>query len=148
MKTWSCVLALPLLLGAQVAFGKTVICHVPPDNPDNRHTISIGDAAVPAHLAHGDCLGPCEPVCGCPFAPAPLSNVNCAGGTFCQLTGPGAAECQFFCIGPPACSCGGVPGCCDATPCCEDCPGAGAPECNVSGCACDPPECCFTVGCP
>jgi hypothetical protein len=39
--------------------GKVVVCHVPPGNPKNRHTIEIGQSAVPAHLAHGDTLGPC-----------------------------------------------------------------------------------------
>ncbi len=39
--------------------GKSVICHIPSGNPDNRHTIEVGQSAVPAHLAHGDTLGPC-----------------------------------------------------------------------------------------
>jgi hypothetical protein len=39
--------------------GKAIICHYPPGNPGNRHTIEIGQPAVPAHLAHGDTLGPC-----------------------------------------------------------------------------------------
>jgi hypothetical protein len=39
---------------------KVVICHIPPGNPDNPRTISVGEPAVPAHLAHGDSLGPCE----------------------------------------------------------------------------------------
>lgn len=34
--------------------GKVDICHVPPGNPENAHLISIGQAAVRAHLAHGD----------------------------------------------------------------------------------------------
>jgi hypothetical protein len=38
---------------------KAVICHYPPGNPGNRHTIEVGQPAVPAHLAHGDTLGPC-----------------------------------------------------------------------------------------
>jgi len=38
------------------------ICHVPPGNPGNRHTIHVGESAVPAHLAHGDHRGPCEEV--------------------------------------------------------------------------------------
>ena len=38
---------------------KTTICHIPPGNPANAHTICVGDAAVPAHVAHGDALGSC-----------------------------------------------------------------------------------------
>jgi hypothetical protein len=40
--------------------GKVTICHVPPGNPDNQHTISVGASAVAAHLAHGDYLGECK----------------------------------------------------------------------------------------
>lgn len=36
------------------------ICHFPPGNPDNHHTILVDVAAVPAHRAHGDTLGPCN----------------------------------------------------------------------------------------
>jgi hypothetical protein len=35
------------------------ICHLPPGNPGNRHTIHVGESAVPAHLAHGDFEGRC-----------------------------------------------------------------------------------------
>jgi hypothetical protein len=38
---------------------KQAVCHIPPGNPDNAHTIVVDDSAVPAHLAHGDTLGPC-----------------------------------------------------------------------------------------
>jgi hypothetical protein len=38
---------------------KVTICHRPPGNPGNAHTISVGAAAVPAHLGHGDTLGAC-----------------------------------------------------------------------------------------
>lgn len=43
---------------------KVTICHVPPGNPSNAHTITIGEAAVPAHLANhdGDSLGACKPI--------------------------------------------------------------------------------------
>ena len=40
--------------------GKTLLCHYPPGNPANRHNICVGDAAVPAHLSHGDTLGACH----------------------------------------------------------------------------------------
>ncbi|MCH8880031.1 MAG: hypothetical protein IID34_09125 [Planctomycetes bacterium] len=40
--------------------GRVAICHVPPGNPNNAHTITVNEDAVPAHLAHGDYCGPCE----------------------------------------------------------------------------------------
>ena len=42
--------------------GKVLICHVPPGNPDNAHTICISENAVPGHFANhkGDHCGPCE----------------------------------------------------------------------------------------
>ncbi len=40
--------------------GVTVtLCHIPPGNPANPQTIEVAQAAVPAHLAHGDSLGAC-----------------------------------------------------------------------------------------
>jgi hypothetical protein len=39
---------------------RATVCHVPPGNPDNEHTIVVGVSAVAAHLRHGDYLGPCE----------------------------------------------------------------------------------------
>jgi hypothetical protein len=38
---------------------KTTICHIPPGNPENAHTLCVGTPAVDAHLAHGDHLGSC-----------------------------------------------------------------------------------------
>jgi len=40
---------------------KCTICHVPPGNPPNAHTITIGCSAVDAHMRNhpGDCMGPC-----------------------------------------------------------------------------------------
>lgn len=40
---------------------KVSICHVPPGNPEDAHTLSVASAAVDAHLAHGDSLGECSP---------------------------------------------------------------------------------------
>jgi hypothetical protein len=47
--------------GAGYGYGavKVTLCHIPPGNPANAHTITVGAPAVPAHLAHGDTLGPC-----------------------------------------------------------------------------------------
>ncbi len=43
------------------AASKVTICHIPPGNPGNAHTIAVGEPAVAAHVAnHGDTLGACE----------------------------------------------------------------------------------------
>jgi hypothetical protein len=39
---------------------KVKICHIPPGNPDNAHTIRVSENAVDAHLEHGDTLGKCK----------------------------------------------------------------------------------------
>lgn len=39
---------------------KVLLCHISPDNPDQRETICVGPRAVADHLAHGDYLGPCD----------------------------------------------------------------------------------------
>lgn len=38
---------------------KIEICHIPPGNPDNAHTLSISVNALKAHLAHGDYIDEC-----------------------------------------------------------------------------------------
>lgn len=40
--------------------GWITICHIPPGNPANAHTITISINAWPAHQAHGDYEGSCE----------------------------------------------------------------------------------------
>jgi hypothetical protein len=44
---------------AQGAASKVAICHAPPGNPANAHTIVVGEKAVQAHMAHGDTGGSC-----------------------------------------------------------------------------------------
>lgn len=39
---------------------KITICHIPPGNPAEKNTITIGESALGAHLAHGDTLGECK----------------------------------------------------------------------------------------
>ncbi len=47
--------------GAKACMGKKqLVCHVPPGNPANAHTICVGKSAVDPHLAnHPDSLGAC-----------------------------------------------------------------------------------------
>jgi hypothetical protein len=39
---------------------KITICHIPPGNPENAHSIEIDIHAWPAHEAHGDVIGDCD----------------------------------------------------------------------------------------
>lgn len=57
-----------LVLKSQAASGdtscgqngdKVLVCHVPPGNPSNAHTLCVAASAVKAHQAHGDALGSC-----------------------------------------------------------------------------------------
>jgi hypothetical protein len=53
------------------------LCHIPPGNSENAHTIEVGQAAVPAHLAHGDTLGECAGEC--PPYPSPVAATGQSG---------------------------------------------------------------------
>ena len=57
--------ALALLLpgSAAAAQDKVKVCHRPPDNPLNYHTITISPKALADHLAHGDIVGECQFAC-------------------------------------------------------------------------------------
>ena len=51
---------------------KTTICHIPPGNPANAHTICVGNPAVPHHMKnHGDLVGACQAETMCPPPPPP-----------------------------------------------------------------------------
>ncbi|HTG18066.1 MAG TPA: hypothetical protein VK747_22660 [Blastocatellia bacterium] len=39
--------------------GQVTICHIPPGNPNAARTITVGAAALEAHLNHGDLPFPC-----------------------------------------------------------------------------------------
>lgn len=52
---------------------KITICHIPPGNPANAHSITVSINALDAHLAHGDFIGSCNPAAPVPPpAPAPV----------------------------------------------------------------------------
>lgn len=52
-------LMVPAMAVAAAPKEKVDVCHVPPGNPGNAHTISISGNALKAHLGHGDTEGPC-----------------------------------------------------------------------------------------
>ena len=60
----SFVSAVLLLLGSTGVYGKgnakVNVCHIPPDDLLNLHTIKISEKALDTHLAHGDVLGACD----------------------------------------------------------------------------------------
>jgi len=69
---------------------KVTLCHIPPGDPANAQTIVVGQAAVEAHLAHGDYLGECHQACDGVPSPVPKtgqttcwdqsgSPIDCAG---------------------------------------------------------------------
>ena len=113
--------------------GKVTICHVPPGNPDNAHTISVSPNAANAHLAHGDYCGPCvsatcadDADCGeqeicvdgeCVTPPECQTDEDCAGAEICV---------DGECVTPPECQTD------------EDCPGA---ETCIDGECVPPGEC-------
>lgn len=55
-------LASQLLMGRS---SKVLVCHMPPGHPENAHVISVSENAVPAHLAHGDCVVVSASECPC-----------------------------------------------------------------------------------
>jgi hypothetical protein len=64
---------------------KTTICHIPPGNPANAHTLCVGNASVEAHLAHGDQLGSCATECTPP--PGDTTGTTGTGGDTTGSTG-------------------------------------------------------------
>jgi hypothetical protein len=55
---------LAFVAAANGANEKVEICHIPPGNPGNAHFITVGESAVPAHVAnHGDEVVPGDGSC-------------------------------------------------------------------------------------
>ena len=95
--------------------GKTCLCHVPPGNPDNAHTVCVGSDAAPAHFDHGDTLGACQSMCGDTF---PECDGTCSDGFF------------------PFCAQSDITGDCVCSSCvCLDDNSAGCNDCDECVCA-------------
>jgi hypothetical protein len=89
---------------------KVCVCHHPPGNPNNAHTICVGAAAAKAHLKHGDTEGECPVPCD--------ENDDCGSDQFCKRSGDVCADdspgvctdvlspCPTVII--PVCGCDGV----------------------------------------
>jgi len=70
---------------------KTTICHIPPGNPANAHTICVGNSAVPHHMQnHGDLVGACQAETMCPPPPPPHPTCDDSHG---QGAGGAGSDC-------------------------------------------------------
>jgi len=96
----ACCLCCLTILGlavttSQAGQDKVCICHRPPGNPANAHTICIGAPAVRAHLRHGDTVGECPVQCD--------GNDDCGANQFCKKTEDVCAEgASGICTNRPA----------------------------------------------
>ena len=117
-----------LLFGSAAMAGapKVKVCHIPPGNPGNAHSISVSPSAVPAHLAHGDHLVSAEVCDGvdndCDGIvdddPGGVGQACTVGVGACAATGAvvcvdGARECDAEPGEPTAEVCDGVDNNCD-----------------------------------
>lgn len=64
---------------------KVVICHIPPEDPENAYIMEIDESALQGHVDHGDTLGACPSLDSdadgipdssdqCPFEPETFNN--------------------------------------------------------------------------
>ncbi len=139
------LLVLTLVFGAAVAqAAKVTICHIPPGNPANWHTITISTNALQTHLdRHGDFEGSCEENCEalcddgdmctqdvipdfnqCICATEPMP-VDCDDSNSCTADGcDPASGCLYDTAGPDGDACEvpdvGGPGICDDGVCNPD----------------------------
>ena len=167
MKKYCIVLCACLGVGSHAAVfagpgggGNITICHHPPGNPDNAHTITIPVNALPAHLAHGDALNECpEPVCadvtsqccnvrataGC-SDPA-CEALVCAALPECCIDEPGEEVIEWHqgctMLASELCGLESPSDCCNNFEGEPGGPGCSDPSCEATVCAVDP-FCCET----
>ncbi len=121
--------ALVLLFSSPAFAAKTQVCHVPPGNPANFHTISVSGKAAQKHVAHGDLLGSCNDHCA----------TLCDDGNPCTIDDNGSCEQSGCAATRPAVNCDDGNACtadaCDATK-------GGCVNAAQAGAACDDGEAC------
>jgi len=83
------VLVAPGIVTVQAA-SKVQVCHRPPGNPDNFHTITVGENSLAAHFAHGDIAGNCSASC----------DTLCDDGDACTVDHDGTCE-ELGCLATP-----------------------------------------------
>jgi len=107
------VLSICIFLPCAVAAGTKIdVCHVPPGNPDNYHTISINDNALSAHVAHGDLLDSCNALCANLCDDGDACTIDDTGD--CEIAGCPVERLPVDCDDSNACtsdSCDSLDGC-------------------------------------
>lgn len=80
-KSIACLVLVSLFIFPTLVFAKgpdkVTICHYPPDNPSNFHTIRVSANALQSHLSHGDEEGECPARC--------IDASDCDDGLFCTI---------------------------------------------------------------
>jgi hypothetical protein len=127
------VLMIPASVAAQgQSSAKVQVCHRPPGNPANYHTITISANALASHLAHGDLPGACEDQC----------EALCNDGNACTV------DAGTFDPATKRCVCSPTPVDCDDSNTCtaDSCnPATGCVNTPVAGLACDDGNTCTTA---
>lgn len=114
--------------------GKVTVCHRPPGKPTKPQTLSIDQAALKAHLAHGDTLGSCTTGCAASGRPCQGAGDCCSG------------LCQAGVCATPCAADGGA--CATDAQCCSGVCNAGtcAPPCGAEQAACESgDDCCSGI---
>jgi hypothetical protein len=91
---------------------KLDVCHIPPGNPDNYHSIAISDKALATHLTHSDLVGSCDEVCAQLCDDGDACTIDDSGD--CELLGCPATRDPVDCDDSQACtfdSCDSGSGC-------------------------------------
>ena len=97
---------------------KQAVCHIPPGNPANAHTICISKSAVDKHVSlHGDHLGACDPGTGGSGQGGSAQGGSGQGGDPGSAGGPSTDDCtQYYpsCVSTDECETGSYceNGCC------------------------------------
>ncbi len=139
-----------------IAPPKVQICHVPPGNPQNFHSIRVSSNSVLAHLSHGDYFGSCSEFCDelCPAsdfchasqcsnnACLPEIEVDCSIEDLCLVDScdplNGCVYTELDCSSPDQCI---VTGCDSESGCTEE-----PVNCNDND-VCTQDSCDSAVGC-
>ena len=87
MRTKFVGIAVAATLGTGIANAeeRIAICHLPPGNPTDAHTIIVGKAALDAHFGHGDEAGECPT--GCQLDPTLCDDGNACTSDPCDANG-------------------------------------------------------------